>query len=185
MKPKPLKEFLEEHQEHQDHQDHPIEAIGSYVSEYIERNWQTVLTVNHEKLMRAYNEGGDAAYGTFLNLLFLPIHRQFKELGIRPEPNFPGNFDISREWGSPEGTDQQRWMWSTVYSTEKEPLGTIVTIVYHDHTQFRVPRQPRILALHETGKEEVVAALSLKSPDFKEALEFTVEYEAYLRSLQE
>jgi hypothetical protein len=183
MKPmKPLKEFLEEHQ---DHQDHPIEAIGSYVSEYIERNWQTVLTVNHEKLMRAYNEGGDAAYGTFLNLLFLPIHREFKELGIRPEPNFPGNFDISREWGSPEETDQQRWMWSTVYSTEKEPLGTIVTIVYHDHTQFRVPRQPRILALHETGKEEVVAALSLKSPDFKEALEFTVEYEAYLRSLQE
>ena len=180
MKPmKPLKDFLEEHQ------DHPIEAIGSYISEYIEHNWQTVLTVNQEKLMRAYNEGGDAAYGTFLNLLFLPIHRQLKELEIRPEPKFPGEFDISREWGSQEGTDQQRWMWSTVYSPEQERLGTIVTVVYHDHTQFRVPRQPRIIALQETEKEEVVAALSLKSPNFKEALEFTVEYEAYLRNLQE
>lgn len=176
---KPLQAFLEAQQ------DKPIEAIGSYISEHIEQNWEKVLTDNREKLRRAYNEGGDMAYGTYLNLLFLPVHRQLKEMGIRPAPKFPGDFDISREWGSEEGTDQQRWMWSTVLSPEEEPLGTIVTIVYHDHTQFRVPRQPRILALHETGKEDVVAALSLKSADFSEALEFTAEYEEYLRSLQE
>ena len=77
-------------------QDNPIEAIGSYISEHIEQNWEKVLTDNREKLLRAYNEGGDMAYGTYLNLLFLPVHRQFKEMGIRPAPKFPGDFDISR-----------------------------------------------------------------------------------------
>ena len=32
----------------EEQQDNPIEAIGSYISEHIEGNWQTVLTVNQE-----------------------------------------------------------------------------------------------------------------------------------------
>jgi hypothetical protein len=59
------------------------------------------------------------------------------------------------------GTDQQRWMWSTIRGMEDgEPLGTIVTIVFHDHTQFRIPRSPQIIALLETSKETIVEALS-------------------------
>ncbi|MDP4095391.1 DUF6022 family protein [Paenibacillus sp. P96] len=174
----PLKEFMESNPEN------PIEVIERYISNYVDENWQNVLHTNRDKLQKAYIEAGDMAYGTFLNLLFLPIHRQFKELGIRPEPKLPGDFDISREWGNTEQTDQQRWMWSSIHSPHDGPLGTIVTIVFHDHTQFRVPRQPRILALNETNKEDVVAALSLMSPDFGQALEFTVEYEEYLRSQQ-
>jgi hypothetical protein len=47
-----------------------------------------------------------------------------------------------------------------------------------------VPQQPEILAITEVGKEAVVEALSALSPEFAQALEFTVEYELYLKSLE-
>lgn len=69
-------------------------------------------------------------------------------------------------------TDQQRWMWSTIESTAGEPLGTIVTITFHDHTGFHVPirvEAPSVLAdaysvrihLHPTP---VVARVSTLTP---------------------
>jgi hypothetical protein len=176
---KALKEYLEESNAVR------IDAIASYIEAHVTAHWQTVFSHHQNKLQKAYKEAGDMAYGTYLNLLFLPIHKQLKEAGLRPEPKFPGEFDISREWGNEEENDQQRWMWSTVYSPNDEQLGTIVTVVYHDHTQLRVPRQPRIIALNETGKDNVVAALSLLSPNFEQALEFTEEYAKYLRSQQD
>ncbi|MDR6224190.1 DUF6022 family protein [Desmospora profundinema] len=171
-----LKEFLQEGKEN------GIDAIAQYMESHIAENWESLLQNRRDQLLEAYNQAGDMAYGTYLNLLFLPVHQQLKEAGLRPEPRFPGDFDISREWGNKEQTDQQRWMWSTVYTMDGKSLGTIVTIVFHDHTRFRVPRQPQILALRETRKEDVVAVLSLRSADFKRAREFTVEYEEYLRS---
>ncbi|TVX94575.1 hypothetical protein FPZ44_04665 [Paenibacillus agilis] len=161
-----------------------IKGIAHFIEEHIAQHWEGVLVNNEEKLQKAYKEAGDAAYGTYLNLLFLPVHRQLKEAGITPEPRFPGEFDISREWGNEQETHQQRWMWSTVYGPQEEAIGTIVTIIYHDHTQYRVPQQPEVLALTEVGKEAVVNALSAHSPQFAQALEFTVEYELYLKSLQ-
>ncbi|RXZ84877.1 hypothetical protein EBB07_02345 [Paenibacillaceae bacterium] len=173
-----LQQFLEENGKDR------IEAIAGYIGNYIREEAQAVLHNNQERLLKAYNEAGDAAYGTYLNLLFLPIHKQFKKMGFRLDPHLPGNFDISREWGNEEQTEQQRWMWSTVYSSNGTALGTLVTIVYHDHSQFRIPRLPQIIALSEIGKVDVVAALSLRSPEFEEALEFTLEYERYLQSQQ-
>ncbi|MFC4075969.1 DUF6022 family protein [Salinithrix halophila] len=173
---KPLKELLQEGKKGR------IDAIAQYIESHIAENWKTLLQNKRDQLLEAYNKAGDRAYGTYLNLLFLPVHQQLKEAGLHPEPRFPGDFDISREWGNQEQTDQQRWMWSAVYASDGEALGTIVTIVFHDHTQFRVPRQPQIIALRETGKKDVVAALSLRSVDFKQACEFTVEYEEYLRN---
>lgn len=161
-----------------------IDSIARYIKEHITDHWESVLVDHREKLNKAYEEAGDAAYGTYLNLLFLPIDRQFKEVGLNPAPRFPGDFNISREWGNEQEDNQQRWMWSTVYGPNQESLGTIVTVVYHDHTQFRVPRQPDILALKEVGKDAVVEALSVISPEFAQALEFTVEYELYLKSLE-
>jgi hypothetical protein len=174
---KPLRAFLEESHGSQ------IGAIGQYVESHIVEHWQSVLQNNRDKLQRAYEEAGDMAYGTYLNLLFLDVHKQLKEAGLRPEPKLPGDFQISREWGERED-DRQRWMWSTVYSSAGEPVGTVVSIVYHDHTQFRVPRQPQLIALTETGKEAVEAALSQRSADFNQAREWSVEYEEYLREQQ-
>ncbi|WP_339207039.1 DUF6022 family protein [Paenibacillus sp. FSL K6-3182] len=174
----PLQAFLEESDES------TIAAIASYITNHINESWESILLNHQDILQKAYSEAGDAAYGTFLNLMFLPVHRQFKESGFHLEPKLPGHFDLSREWGNAEETDQQRWMWSTVYSSNDEAIGTVVTITFHDHTMFRIPRQPQIIALSATSKADVIAALSLLSPDFEQALEFTVEYENYLRRQQ-
>lgn len=127
---------------------------------------------------------GDAAYGTYLNLLFRPVRRLLEQAGLRASPRFPGDFNSSREWGNADESDQQRWMWSTIKAAGGEPLGTIVTITHHDHTRFRVPRQPGILALREVGKAAVEEALSRRSADFAQAVEFKVWYAEYLRTVE-
>jgi hypothetical protein len=175
---KPLKELL------QDSKEHSIFTIAQYMENHIAENWQIILENNHNQLMDAYLKAGDIAYGTYLNLLYLTVHQQLKQSELRPDPRLPGDFNISREWGAnEEGTDQQRWMWSTIHRIEDGvPLGTIVTIVFHDHTQFRLPKSPQIIGLSETSQEEVVATLSQRSVDFKNALEFKIKYAKYLEN---
>jgi hypothetical protein len=97
----------------------------------------------------------------------------------------PGDFDISREWGPETEDDQQRWMWSTIEAAGGVPLGTIVTIVHRDHTRFRLPRRPAIIALPETGKEDVAEALARRSADFVAARQASIEIAEYLRGLDE
>ncbi|HAX78874.1 MAG TPA: hypothetical protein DCY88_24360 [Cyanobacteria bacterium UBA11372] len=171
-----LQEFMVENQKRD------IFAIAQYIESHIALNWQTLIHKNIDKLVGVFNKAGDMAYGMYLGWLFLPIHKQLKQVQLRPEPRFPGDFNISREWGNQEQTDQQRWMWSTIESTAGKSLGTIVTITFHDHTQFRIPQKPQIIALTETSKEAVVEALSQRSADFKNSLEFQIEYAEYLRS---
>lgn len=162
-----------------------IHKLGQFIDAHIELNWQSILSSHADKLKRAYEEAGDMAYGTYLNLLLNSINKEMKENGLRAEPRLPGDFDISREWGNEDESDQQRWMWSSIYDKSGEPLGTIVLQVYHDHTQFRLPRRPGVLALTVIAKEEVVEALTGLSVSFGQALEFTEEYKLYLESLNE
>ena len=162
-----------------------IHAIGRFIEDQIVATWETVLKKNAAKLADAYAKGGDMAYGTYLTLLFRPIHKQLREAGMTAKPRFPGNFQISREWGQADETDQQRWMWSTVNAATGGSLGTIVTIVFHDHTRFRLPRPPQIIALAETGKEAVVEALAHRSDDFRNAREASIEIAEYLQSLHD
>jgi hypothetical protein len=161
-----------------------IFALGREIETHIAENWEKVLEQNRAKLLDAYERGGDMAYGTYLTMLFLPIHRRLREAGMKVKPRLPGDFNLSREWGVAEQNDEQRWMWSTVLDPDGKPIGTIVTITYHDHTQYRLPRQPGVIALAEVGKDAVVEALAQRSEDFKNALEFTLEYERYLKSLE-
>ncbi|MBE9211523.1 hypothetical protein IQ247_02115 [Plectonema cf. radiosum LEGE 06105] len=158
-----------------------IFVIGKYIESHIEANWQILLEKHHDKLLRTFNKAGDMAYGAYLNLLFRPIHIQLKQLNLAPKPRFPGDFSISREWGNQEETNQQRWMWSTIKLTKGNSLGTIVTITFHDHNEFRIPQKPGIIALVQTDKDAVVAALSQLSVDFQNAREFQIEYEEYLQ----
>jgi hypothetical protein len=173
-----LQEFMAENKQSD------ILAIAQYIEAHIALNWQTLIHKNIDKLVGVFNKAGDLAYGMYLGWLFLPVHKQLKQAQLPPEPRFPGDFNISREWGNQEQTDQQRWMWSTINSAEGKPLGTIVTITFHDHTQFRIPQKPQIIALTETTKEAIVEALSHRSSDFKNALEFKIEYAEYFQSLE-
>lgn len=161
-----------------------IFAIAQHIENHIAANWQILLQKHQNKLLRGFKKAGDLAYGAYLNFLFRPIHQQVKQAGLRPNPRFPGDFNLSREWGNPEETDQQRWMWSALESATGQLLGTIVTITFHDHTQFRISQKPKIIALTETSKEAVVEALSHRSVDFKNALEFQIEYAEYLQSVE-
>ena len=91
-----------------------IFALAEEFESTIAATWEKVLQKNAAKLKDAYERGGDMAYGTYLDSLFRPIHKRLRELGLKVKPRLPGDFNISREWGVPDETDQQRWMWSTV-----------------------------------------------------------------------
>jgi len=158
-----------------------IFALGHRIERHIAESWQAILQTKHDRLLEVFEKAGDAAYGTYGTLLFRPVRRQLEQAGLRASPRLPGDFEISREWGNADESDQQRWMWSTIKTAAGEPLGTIVTLFHHDHTRFRVPRQPGILALREIDKAAVEAELSRRSPDFARAVEFKVWYAEYLR----
>lgn len=161
-----------------------IFGLANYVDGFVDTTWEDVLRDKHDKLMDAYTRAGDMAYGTYLDILFIPIEKQFKQAGLKLDPGLPGDFNISREWGNADETDQQRWFWCTVVAKEGGPIGTLVTIVYHDHTQFRLPRRPHTFGLAESGKDAVVAALSQRSDDFRNAREASVEIAEYLQRLE-
>jgi hypothetical protein len=161
-----------------------IFGLANHVDGFVETTWEAVLRDKHDKLMDAYARAGDMAYGTYLDILFRPVEKQFKQAGLKLDPGLPGDFNISREWGNADETDQQRWFWCAVVARDGAPIGTLVTIVYHDHSQFRLPRRPRTFGLSEWGKDAVVAVLSQRSEDFRQAREASVEIAEYLQRLE-
>jgi hypothetical protein len=161
-----------------------IHTVARAIEDHIAAHWQAILADNAAKLQDAYEKAGDLAYGTYLTLLFSAVHQQLRRDGLRAEPNLPGDFAISREWGVPTEDDEQRWMWSTIARHDGPPLGTIVTITFHDHTQFRLPRAPQIIAMDEVDAENVVATLARRSPVFAAAREAQIEIAEYLQSVE-
>ena len=162
-----------------------IFMLADWIDRHVCETWAIRLEAHLWDLLAEFASEGDTAYGTYLRLLFQPVHAQMKQAGLRAFPRLPGRFSYSREWGSnPEQTDQQRWMWSTIKTADGQALGTIVTITFHDHTQFRITRRPEAFALPEHGKRDVVEALSRRSPEFADAREARIEIAEYLRSLE-
>ena len=159
-----------------------IAALGAFVNAQINAHWQGILERESATLERLFATEGDAAYGVFQKRLFTPIKRSLEAAGLKAVPGLPGNFGSSREWGNEAETHQQRWMWSVIQTLSGEAQGTLVNVIHHDHTAFRVPHQPEVIALFETGKKAVEAALSSRSSDFAAALESTVWYAQYLES---
>ena len=150
---KPLEEFLSEQSEI------TIQTLASYIQQYIQEQWQPVLQQAQEDLLRLYDKAGEgAAYGTYAHRLFQPVQEQLKRAGFRSSPNFPGTLPTSLEWGPLE--ERERWMWSVVRPGQGAPFGTIVIRLVHDHTQFRLPHPPGVLALEETDTNAIVQAVS-------------------------
>ena len=158
-----------------------IFALGGRIDAQLAEQWQRVLDTYRAKLTDAYARAGDAAFGTYLNLLFRNVKRDLREAGLRTTPPLPGDFGSSREWGNADGTDNERWMWSAVHTASGEPLGTLVTTIPHDHSRFRLPRRPHVFALRETERSAVEAALCTRSDDFAGVQPFNEWYEGYLR----
>lgn len=159
-----------------------IHAVARAIEAEVAARWEVILREHEAKLRDAYAKAGDMAYGTYLTLLFSPVQGQLRRDGLRASPSLPGDFELSREWGAATEDDQQRWMWSTIETAAGAALGTIVTITFHDHTRFRLPRAPQVLALAEVGEAAVVAALAARSADFRAAREARIEIAEYLAS---
>ena len=158
-----------------------IQAIDAHGAQHVHANWKTVLDKNAAKLTDAFAPGGDKAYGTYLGMLLRPLMHSLADAGLVVSPRLLGQFDISRERRNEDETHQQRWMWSSVRTSDNRCLGTLVTVIHHDHSCFRLPQPPEILAIAANAKKQVVDALSQRSDDFHEALEFNEWYANYLK----
>jgi hypothetical protein len=156
--------------------DSKIAVIGQYIQNHVDENWDVILSTKKEQLEHAFATVGEPSYGTYLNFLYQAIHAQLEEAGLHASVRFPGDMNISREWGTNlEQTDQYRCLWTTLSdSASDQPIGTIVTVLPHDHTRFRVPEKPPVLFLEETNKEDIVANLSnqFAEHDFANLIEF-------------
>jgi len=149
----PLEEFLFEQSEI------TIQTLASYIQQYIQEQWQPVLQQGKEELLRLYDKAGEgAAYGTYAHRLFQPVQEQLKRAGFSSSPSFPGTLSTSQEWGPLY--ERERWMWSVVRHGQGAPLGTIVVRLVHDHTQFRIPHPPGVLALEETAADAILQAVT-------------------------
>ena len=158
--------------------DSDILTIAQSIERYLNENWERVFHETQQEMNDRYEEIGDGVYGIYGTELFRAVHAQFKLVGLRSMPRLPiGNFATSREWG--EEDDRQRWFWSKITRADGAAVGTIAIAYHHDHVNIRIPRPPGVIALKETGKAAVVAALSRISPDFGNALEARVEYAEY------
>jgi hypothetical protein len=148
---KPLEEWLSERREK------TIETLASYIEQSLHEQWQLVLEQNQEELVRLYDKAGEAAYGRYAQRLFRPIYEQLTQAGFSSAPGFPGTLSTSREWGPPRA--RERWMWSVVREAAEAPIGALVVRLVHDHTQFRLPSAPSVLAVKETDVDAIVQAI--------------------------
>jgi hypothetical protein len=137
-----------------------IHTLASYIRQYIREQLPVLLQENHEKFEKTFTKAGEYAYGVYGRALFQPLQEELKLAGITTEPDFPGDFATTsiEYWGPPE--ERERCMWSVLATASGQTLGSIVTQIYHDHTRFRIPHIPGIIALEETESQAVLNALS-------------------------
>ena len=135
---KPLEELLSAQDQN------TVQTLADYVQDHVHKQWRQVLEENQEELRRLYDEAGETAYRVFSRKLLRPVQEQFDRAGVLSEPRFPGTLSASKEWGPVEGG---------------EPLGALVVGLFHDHTRFRIPRSPSVLALKETDADAIVRAV--------------------------
>jgi Family of unknown function (DUF6022) len=140
------------------HDQPTIYILGDYARLHIADQWQQVLQTNQERLQELFDNAGEgAAYGTYAQQLFKPIGQQLKLNGFSSTSSFPGTLVTSVEWGKPKG--RERWMWSVIEQKDTV-LGAIVVCLFHDHTRFRIPKSPDVLALEEVKKAKIIEAIS-------------------------
>jgi Family of unknown function (DUF6022) len=136
-----------------------VYTIVSYLQSYIEEHYQRTLDENQEQFLRIFTQVGEPAYGAFGRALFQPVAEILSQCGITCTNGLPGKLQTSIErWGPPE--DRERCLWSTLCDSDGATMGTIVTRLFHDHTQFRLPRPPHVFALDETDPSNIDTVLS-------------------------
>lgn len=155
-------------------------ALGSYIQAVVDRRFNELVAADDADWQKCFREIGDAAYGRFNALVFKPVREAMAFAGLKPVPQFPGSFQSSREWGNADESHQQRWFLTCIKAAGGSPLGTIAIGSHHDHTRFRLPRSPEVIAVSAVRRREVIELLTELMPEFGEAPEFREWYAQYL-----
>ncbi len=142
-----------------------IHTLAEYIGQCIDAQWQPVWQQSQQEMQRFFDRAGEPAYGVYGRTLFRPIQEQLTHAGFLTAPSFPGTLTTSREWGPSE--ERERWMWCVVRPTHGAPIGTLVVRLAHDHTRFRLPHPPGILALEETDADAIIQAVSHAAGNLK------------------
>lgn len=133
-----------------------IERLGETSALWLAGAWQTTRHAHEARLQQAFTRAGERAYGLYLRLLFSPLSRAMRAAGLAVYPPLPGDLADSREWGRDDGSERQRWFWSCVMREDGEAaLGTLVTVLHHDHTRFRLPQPVQLFTLPVARAEAV------------------------------
>jgi hypothetical protein len=145
-----------------------VHTLASLMNRHSRKNWKSVLDENQQVFADAFRKLGEPAYGQFGRMLFGPVIGEMERAGFTLESEHLAS--SVEYWGPPE--ERERCMWFVV-KKDGSPLGSLVTRVFHDHTQFRIPRSPDVFALESTERDEIVAALSRASVRMRKYNEFT------------
>lgn len=157
-----------------------IRALGAFLQIFVDGQTEVLLVGSQEKWQQLFESIGDMAYGRFNAQLFLPFRRTLADAGLKAVPRLPGSFQSSREWGNLDETHQQRWFTSRILSVDGTTLGTLAVGSHHDHSRFRLPRTPEVIALNARTAKDVVNELAAQRPRFAEAQEFREWYKDHL-----
>jgi hypothetical protein len=136
-----------------------IQTVAQYLQQAVHEQWQEVFQDGLDEFRRVYEKAGEPAYAAYSRALFRPLAGQLSQFGLSLDSGLPGAFPQSIEqWGPPQ--ERERRFWSVVRSNQGEPLGTIITRFFHDHTQLRIPQQPIMLALEEINPDAIFQTIS-------------------------
>jgi hypothetical protein len=144
-----------------------IEEISTEGNRYIESVWQSLYTSMHEQLTAAFPEIEDAVYGLFLDQLMPTLFDVLEESGFVIRETLKENdFVIGKrlifrnsleKWGTEE--NRSRIFWNIIRDKEDNSIGTLLTEIPHSHLKFDIPSAPRLYALRETTKEQIVQGI--------------------------
>lgn len=122
-----------------------IETAAAYIQQFVDEHYQQILQKHQRELEELFARVSEPAYARYSQALFQPVSDALRQAGLICEPLFPGTFPLSREqWGPQE--ERERRFWCVLHQQQAKDLGTLVTSLFHDHTRFRIPRRPVVLA---------------------------------------
>lgn len=141
-----------------------LHVLAAHAQQYIDDQWKLIWERHLAETERIFAKGGDSAYGFYCLKLFQPLAAEIAEAGWVTQPVLPGIFPQSEEhWGPWE--NRERRFWSVIQQDNGKALGTLITRIFHDHTQLRLPRPPHIYAIHETDPSEISHILIHTDPN--------------------
>lgn len=133
-----------------------IHTLVKFMNQYLSEKWNGIFAENEEELAAMFAEYGDRAYGAYVQKLMAPVCEPLLDAGFQIRPGFHLS-DSIEQWGPPEERERCAWY---VIAKDGDPIGTAVLQFYHSHTRFHLPQPPRFFALEETGRDEILNALS-------------------------